>query len=53
MDAPVIRGSGCGLQGMRERAKIIGAQLTFTSGEEGTVVSLVAPTGRSKKEEAR
>ena len=53
VEAPVIRGSGCGLQGMRERAKIIGAQLTFTSGEEGTVVSLVAPTGRSKKEEAR
>ena len=51
VDAPVIRGSGCGLQGMRERAKIIGATLTFSSGESGTVVSLVAPTGRNAKKE--
>ena len=51
VDAPVIRGSGCGLQGMRERAKIIGATLTFSSGESGPVVSLVAPTGRNAKKE--
>ena len=36
---------------MRERAKIIGATLTFSSGESGTVVSLVAPTGRNAKKE--
>ena len=42
---PVVKGSGCGLSGMRERASIIGATLTTESGPEGTVVTLVAPMG--------
>ncbi len=41
--APVVRGSGCGLSGMRERAQAIGGTLDVVSGENGTTVSLVAP----------
>lgn len=40
---PVIRGSGCGLSGMQERAGIIGATLTVESGANGTTVTLVSP----------
>lgn len=42
---PKIRGSGCGLSGMRERARLIGAALTIDSGPEGTSVTLIAPMG--------
>ncbi|MDO4503462.1 MAG: GAF domain-containing sensor histidine kinase [Coriobacteriia bacterium] len=44
-DAPVIRGSGCGLHGMRERAELINAELTIESGPQGTRVALTAPMG--------
>lgn len=40
---PTIRGSGCGLVGMRERAELIGATLSVESGPGGTTVTLVAP----------
>ena len=40
---PVVRGSGCGLAGMRERSELIGATLTISSGPGGTTVTLVAP----------
>ncbi|CAK7002406.1 MAG: hypothetical protein PEGG_00063 [Paraeggerthella hongkongensis] len=42
-ERPVIKGSGCGLSGMRERASIIGAMLTMESGPNGTKVTLVSP----------
>lgn len=42
---PPVRGSGCGLSGMRERAYLIGAKLDVESGAGGTVVTLVAPLG--------
>ncbi|MBC2889598.1 GAF domain-containing sensor histidine kinase [Gordonibacter massiliensis (ex Traore et al. 2017)] len=40
---PEIKGSGCGLYGMQERANLIGARLTTSSGPGGTTVTLVAP----------
>lgn len=40
---PQIKGSGCGLVGMQERASVIGATLTMESGEHGTRIALVAP----------
>lgn len=40
---PEIKGSGCGLEGMQERAHIIGATLTIESGKDGTQITLVAP----------
>lgn len=40
---PVVKGSGCGLSGMRERASVIGATLTMESGKTGTTITLVAP----------
>lgn len=40
---PKIKGTGCGLPGMRERANLIGAQLDVRSGSEGTVVTVRAP----------
>lgn len=40
---PEVKGSGCGLHGMRERAGLIGATLTVESGEDGTQIVLVAP----------
>ena len=43
VERPVVRGTGCGLAGMRERANIIGATLEVVSGDGGTTVSLVAP----------
>lgn len=42
-ERPVIKGSGCGLSGVRERASIIGAMLTMESGPNGTKVALVSP----------
>lgn len=42
---PTIKGSGCGLPGMKERAALIGAKLTIQSGEDGTTVTLLAPMG--------
>ena len=45
---PPIKGSGCGLSGMRERANLIGATLTVESSAKGTVVTLVAPMGPQK-----
>lgn len=43
VEHPVVRGSGCGLVGMRERSELIGATLTVESGPGGTTVMLVAP----------
>lgn len=40
---PTIKGSGCGLVGMRERAQLIGAALSIESGSDGTCITLVAP----------
>ena len=40
---PSIKGSGCGLLGMKERAALVGATLTIESGADGTNVSLVTP----------
>ena len=42
-EQPEIKGSGCGLVGMQERASVIGATLTMESDERGTRVTLVAP----------
>lgn len=42
---PEVRGSGCGLPGMKERANLIGATLTIESGAGGTTVTLIAPMG--------
>ncbi len=42
-DKPTVKGSGCGLSGMRERARLIGASLAIESNEDGTVITLVAP----------
>lgn len=40
---PTIRGSGCGLNNMRERAAIAGGTLNITSNETGTTVELIMP----------
>ncbi len=53
VDKPTIKGSGCGLLGMQERAALIGAALSIESGAGGTRVSLSAPMGATEKEEAR
>lgn len=42
---PEIKGSGCGLSGMKERAHLIGATLTINSGSAGTTIVLLAPMG--------
>lgn len=42
-EKPDIKGSGCGLVGMQERASVIGAMLTMESDERGTRMTLVAP----------
>lgn len=42
-ERPEIKGSGCGLVGMQERASVIGATLTMESDEHGTKMTLVAP----------
>ncbi len=53
VDKPTIKGSGCGLLGMQERAALIGAALSIESGAGGTRVSLSAPMGATEKEGAR
>ena len=40
---PRVHGSGCGLPGMRERAGLIGADLSIESGPGGTSVVLTSP----------
>ena len=40
---PTIKGSGCGLLGMQERASQVGATLSIESGNHGTCVTLVTP----------
>ena len=45
---PQVKGSGCGLAGMQERAHLIGATLSVESDEHGTKVVLVAPMGEVK-----
>lgn len=40
---PAIKGSGCGLAGMKERAAMIGATLEITSNTNGTEVNVAAP----------
>ena len=40
---PTIKGSGCGLLGMQERASQVGATLSIESGDHGTCVTLVTP----------
>ena len=51
VEQPVVRGSGCGLSGMRERASLIGAQLSIESGPDGTTVTLLMPASPMKGEE--
>ncbi|MGI6105616.1 MAG: GAF domain-containing sensor histidine kinase [Raoultibacter sp.] len=48
-DNPPIKGSGCGLSGMRERASLIGATLDVESSAAGTTITLVAPLGLSEE----
>ncbi len=50
-EAPVIKGSGCGLSGMRERARLIGADLQITSSHQGSTISLIAPMRESTEKE--
>lgn len=45
VEHPEIKGSGCGLTGMAERARLIGAKLDVASGDGGTTVTLVSPIG--------
>lgn len=40
---PDIKGSGCGLTGIQERAHLIDATLKIESDDSGTVISLIAP----------
>ncbi len=40
---PEVKGTGCGLPGMRERAKLIGGDLVVRSSSEGTVVLVRVP----------
>ncbi|MCL1890805.1 MAG: GAF domain-containing sensor histidine kinase [Coriobacteriia bacterium] len=42
---PSVKGGGCGLVGIQERANLIGASLKIDSSSEGTTVTLVAPMG--------
>lgn len=48
-DNPEIKGTGCGLLGMRERARLIDASLDIASGPNGTSVSLRAPFGTKEE----
>ncbi|BAK44456.1 GAF domain-containing sensor histidine kinase [Eggerthella sp. YY7918] len=48
---PEIKGSGCGLLGMQERANVIGATLRMESDAQGTKITLVAPMSGDGKEE--
>lgn len=54
VENPQVKGSGCGLSGMHERASVIGALLTIESGSGGTAVTLVAPMNSAEggKEDA-
>ena len=51
-EEPSVKGSGCGLAGMRERASVIGAMLSLRSGAEGTTITLVAPMSVAEDKEA-
>ena len=51
-EKPSVKGSGCGLAGMRERASVIGAMLSLRSGAEGTTITLVAPMSVAEGKEA-
>ncbi len=50
-EKPIVKGSGCGLVGMQERASVIGAVLTTESGPDGTTVTLVAPMSAAESKE--
>lgn len=50
---PVIKGSGCGLLGMQERANQVGATLSIESGDRGTRVTLVTPMHTANEGDAR
>ncbi|MDO4182997.1 MAG: histidine kinase [Coriobacteriia bacterium] len=45
-EAPVVRGTGCGIDGMMERAQLIGGTLDIQSNDNGTSVRLIAPMGK-------
>lgn len=45
---PEIKGSGCGLSGMYERATLINANLTIESSPKGTTITLLAPIPEKK-----
>ena len=51
-EQPEIKGSGCGLVGMQERASVIGARLAMESDEHGTKMTLVAPMHVAEGKEA-
>ena len=48
-EAPAVKGSGCGLSGMQERASTIGASLRIESSSGGSTVTLVAPMRKAPK----
>lgn len=50
---PAIKGTGCGLLGMQERANQVGATLSIESNEHGTRVTLVTPMRSSEEDDAR
>ena len=50
---PDIKGTGCGLLGMQERANQVGATLSVESNEHGTRVTLVTPMRSSEEGDAR
>jgi two-component system sensor histidine kinase NreB len=49
---PQIKGHGSGLQGMRERASIIGGKLAVRSNEDGTTVLLKVPLAQDERSRA-
>ncbi len=52
VEHPSIKGSGCGLLGMQERAAQVGATLTIDSDASGTTITLVTPMTSTAKGEA-
>lgn len=46
---PTVKGSGGGMPGMRERARIINGTLSVESGEDGTEVTLRAPISEDEE----
>lgn len=50
---PAIKGSGCGLLGMQERANQVGATLSIESNEHGTRVTLVTPMRSTEEGDVR